>query len=74
MTNTIQTANKIAAMIRTLESALELAQAISSEFADNGTDSLANIDYGAALNTELQAAVELFRQLDDSGIFTMGEE
>lgn len=70
----MQTTNKIAAMIRTLESALELAQAISSEFAANGMGSLANIDYGAALNTELQAAVELFHQLDDSGIFTMGEE
>lgn len=64
---------KIAAMLASLESAAELAKAIKDEYAANGTDSLALIDYGAALNTELAAARELFAQLDDSGLFTFGE-
>lgn len=64
---------KIAAMISQLETALEYAKQIQEEYSQNGTDSLANIDYGAALNTHLSIANMYFNDCDDLGLFTCGE-
>lgn len=64
---------KIAAMIAQLETALEYAKQIQEEYAANGTDSLVNIDYGAALNTHMDIARMYFNDCDDLGLFTFGE-
>ncbi len=61
-------------MRENLKTALELVQAIESEFEANGTDSLANIDYGASLNTMMQRVNAQFKMLDESAIFTAGWE
>lgn len=55
-----------------LTTALELAVAIESEWEVNGNDSLANIDYGANLNTLLNRINAQFKMLDESEVFTMG--
>lgn len=55
-----------------LMTAHELAVAIESEFETNGNDSLANIDYGASLNTLLNRINAQFKMLDESEVFTMG--
>ena len=55
-----------------LSEALELVQVITMEYESNGMDSLANIDYGAALNTVLAKINNQMKMLDDSGVFTAG--
>lgn len=55
-----------------LATAFELAVAIESEWEANGNDSLANIDYGASLNTLLNRINAQFKMLDESEVFTMG--
>jgi len=60
-------------IISELTNALEFAKLIQAEYEANGNDSLANIDYGASLNTNLRFARQSFASLDDAGLFTMGE-
>lgn len=55
-----------------LAEALEMVQVIQVEYESNGMDSLANIDYGAALNTILAKVNAQMKMLDESGIFTAG--
>lgn len=52
----------------------ELAVAMLSEYAENGNDSLAMIDYGATFNMTMHNLVGIFKALDDAGVFTMGQE
>lgn len=52
--------------------AVGLVRLIKKEHEANGSDSLANIDYGAALNTAMLKAREAFDRLDESGMFTAG--
>lgn len=61
-------------LISTLTEAVALAEVIKAEYAANGMDSLANIDYGAALNATIKEVAAWFRKLADSGMFTMGQE
>lgn len=63
---------KLEALITTLTAARDTAMMIKAEYEANGSDSLANIDFGALLNTDMLAARELFNQLDESGMFTAG--
>lgn len=57
-----------------LENAFEAAKLIREEYRANGNDSLANIDYGATLNTSLRLAGLAFDVLDRRGLFTLGQE
>lgn len=52
----------------------ELAVAMLNEYTENGNDSLAMIDYGAAFNTTMRNLAGVFKALDDAGVFTMWEE
>lgn len=61
-------------LIQVLAEAEGFAKAIKDEYAANGMDSLANIDYGACLSASLREATAWFRKLDELGMFTMGEE
>lgn len=61
-------------LIQYLNDAAGLAMMIKTEFEENGTDSLANIDFGALLNTNIKLAESAFRGLDRKGLFTAGME
>ena len=61
-------------LVQHLDSAHLQARLIEKEYIANGNDSLANIDYGASLNAHLHLANQFFQELDDSGIFTMGND
>lgn len=52
----------------------ELAVSMLNEYAANGNDSLAMIDYGATFNTTMRNLAGVFKALDDAGVFTMGQE
>lgn len=59
-------------MRENLVTAGDLVTAIEAEYEMNGNDSLANIDYGASLNTILTRLNAQFAMLDESELFTMG--
>lgn len=60
------------AMHANLQTAIELVEAIQTEHNANGNDSLANIDYGASLNTILTRVRRDFDRIDQMSIFTAG--
>lgn len=66
-------ASQIVQLVSALEEAHSLAKAIESEWVSNGNDSLANIDYGAALNAKITLISETFGDIDSAGVFTMGD-
>jgi hypothetical protein len=61
----------LAHMIDNLNEAAATVRAIQLEYEANGTDSLANIDYGAALNADLMRVRNQFDMLDQAGLFTL---
>ena len=60
-------------LVSQLEAALDAAKGIKDEYAKDGIDSLVNIDLGSLLNTHLHNVQDIFRNLDDAGMFTAGQ-
>lgn len=66
--------SNLATLARIFQECIEVTQLIKDEVDMHDTDSLANIDYGALLNTRLNDAQVMFSKLDDAALFTSGWE